>query len=108
VSSDEARAVVVVARRGIDLVSVDVAGRADLALVDTLARLALAARRVGASLELRMAGPGLMSLLELVGLAEALRWSRPAVPSALEPVGQPEDGEQAGVEEVVVADDPAP
>ena len=40
----------------------------DLGLVDQLARLQLAARRLGCAIELRGACPELLDLLELVGL----------------------------------------
>ncbi|TXS57853.1 STAS domain-containing protein [Streptomyces sp. t39] len=52
-------------------VTVDVAGltRIDLAVVETLARLQLTARRQGTRIELAGAGPELMLLLGLVGLS---------------------------------------
>ncbi len=66
-------------------------GEPDLGTVDDLCRLQLAARRLGWSVRLR--GTAAMSeLLELAGLTEV--------------VGQAECGEQVGVEEVVVSDDP--
>jgi hypothetical protein len=65
----------------------------DLGLVDQLARLQLAARRIGCAIELRDACPELLGLLDLVGLR-------------VEMGGQPEDLEQVRVEEVVVPDDP--
>jgi anti-anti-sigma regulatory factor len=64
----------------------------DLALVDSLARLQLDARRRGGRLRLRNVTDELRGLLELVGLADVL---------ALEPRGQPELGEQLGVDEVM-------
>jgi hypothetical protein len=67
----------------------------DLAVVDDLARLSLAARRQGCSIWLRQACPDLVGLLQLVGLAGVLQVG-----------GQAEEGEEAGVEEVVVPDDP--
>ena len=67
-------------------------GQPDLALVDTLARLQLAARRLGCSICVRDARVELTELLELVGLREML--------------GQPEHCEEARVDEVVVPDDP--
>ena len=42
--------------------------RADLAAVETVARLGLAARRAGGRVLLRNAGAGLVALLELTGL----------------------------------------
>ncbi|MFB7865342.1 STAS domain-containing protein [Streptomyces sp. NPDC056069] len=47
-------------------------GRADLAVVDALARVRLAARRRGHRLEFRGAAPELRGVLELVGLGELL------------------------------------
>ncbi|MGP9019007.1 STAS domain-containing protein [Streptomyces sp. BR1] len=43
--------------------------RADLAAVETVARLALTARRAGGGITLRNTGPGLRALLHLTGLA---------------------------------------
>ena len=68
-------------------------GRPDLAAVDTVARLALAARRRGWSIRLQDVCAELEELLDLVGLR-------------LEVVRQAEGGEEVGVEEVVMADDP--
>lgn len=67
--------------------------RPDLGTVDLLARLALAARRAGCSIQVRGACGELEDLLDLAGL-----WS--------EVIGEPEGGKEVGVEEVVVADDP--
>ena len=75
-----------------------VAQRTDLALVDALARLQLAARRSGTAIHLRGASPELRALLELVGLAGAL---------PLEAGREAELGEQLGVEEVVQPGDDA-
>jgi ABC-type transporter Mla MlaB component len=69
------------------------AGRVDLDAVDALARVALAARRLGCAIRLRDADPELLGLLGLVGLAR-------------EVVGEAEDGEELRPEEVVVPDDP--
>ena len=71
---------------------------ADLAVVDALSRLQLAARRSGWSVRLENPGRHLRQLLELVGLAGLL----------VEVDRQAEGGEQLGVEEVVQPDDPAP
>ena len=73
-----------------------------LATVDALARLQLAARRMGCSIELRGECGSLAGLIDLVGLREAL-----LAGLVVEVGGQPEDLEQPGVEEVVVPDDPA-
>ena len=75
--------------------------RPGLAVAGELARLQLAARRRGCAIRLRHPNRELLELLDLVGLSgivcdEALR----------QVGGEPEDGEQVGVEEVVVADDP--
>jgi hypothetical protein len=86
-------ATVVLMRDGDELSRWPLAGRADLVAVDTLARLALAARQLGCAIRLRDADPDLLGLLGLVGLTR-------------EVVGQAEDGEQVGAEEVVVPDDP--
>ena len=70
-------------------------GRLDLSVVDELARLQLEARRQGCSIRLRQACPDLVELLQLVGLGDVLQVG-----------GQAERLEQAGVEEVVMPDDP--
>ena len=65
----------------------------DLSLVDEVARLQLAAHRLGCAIELRDPCPDLVALLNLVGLRVEMR-------------RQAEDAEQVGVEEVVMPDDP--
>ena len=77
--------------------------RGDLATVEELARLQLAARRIGCSIRLRDVCRELSELLELVGLGEVLT-DPPG--SALEAGGKAEGREQIRVEEVVVPDDP--
>ncbi len=67
----------------------------DLSVVDELARLQLGARRQGCSIRLRDACPELAAVLRFVGLSDVLEAGRKA-----------EQGEQRGVEEVVVTDDP--
>lgn len=69
------------------------AGPLDLSVVDDLARLGLAARRLGYAIRLRRPCPELLELLDLAGLR-------------LEAVGEAEGGEQLRVEEVVMPDDP--
>jgi hypothetical protein len=69
----------------------------DLAVVDALARLQLAARRVGWSIELCVPSTELCDLLDLVGLASVL---------PLEARGETEDGKKLGVQEVVEPGDP--
>ena len=78
----------------------DVAGfvRPDVVTVEALARLQVTARRHGWRLTVQGAGPGLLHLVGLVGLTEALP----------EVGWQPEVREQAGgVEEVVDRGDPS-
>ena len=70
-------------------------GAVDLAVVDELARVQLAARRMGCSIRLRDVCEELVELLEFVGLR-----------AVLQVLGQAECGEEVGVEEVVVTDDP--
>ncbi len=70
-------------------------GRPDLSAVDALARLQLAARRLGCSIRLRDTCVELAGLLDLAGLS-----------GCLEVGGEPEGSEQVGVEEVVMPDDP--
>jgi hypothetical protein len=71
---------------------------ADLASADRLARLQLAANRLGLELRLRRATVELRALLTLLGLAEVL---------GVEPVRQPEQREDSlGVEEERHVGDP--
>jgi len=76
--------------------------RPDLSTVNALARLQLAAKRLGWTVRLRNPTVELCSLLEFLGLSDVLA----SLP--LEPGGEPEGGEQLGVEEVVEAGDPPP
>jgi hypothetical protein len=70
----------------------------DLASADRLARLQLAAKRLGLELRLRRVPAELRALLTLIGLAELL---------GVEPVGQAEQREDAlGVEEERHVGDP--
>jgi hypothetical protein len=72
---------------------------ADVVVVDTLARLQLAARRLGLEIRLRHASIELQELLAFVGLRDVLR---------VETSGQAEEREErAGVEEERELDDPA-
>ena len=90
--------VVMVAPDGTETIVDRVSARsADLALVDALARLQLAARRHGLSVRVRDASEDLRALVELAGLAGVL---------GIEPRGQPELREQLGVEEVLQRPDP--
>jgi len=74
--------------------------RPDLDVADELARLQLAARRVGCWIALRDAGVELLELLDLVGLSDVVN------SVALREVGgEVKCREEAGVDEVVVPDD---
>jgi len=79
-------------------------GCLDLAAVDHLARLQVAANRLGCSVRLRSPAPGLLELLDLVGLADVVVGDD--VGGSGQAGREAEGGEQPGVEEVVVADDP--
>ena len=68
----------------------------DVAAVDALARLQLAARRSGCTVALRQVPPHLGALLDLLGLEDLF----PVCDSAVEPGREPEQREQAfGVQE---------
>ena len=69
--------------------------RAGLELVDELARLQLAAQRLGCCIRVRDAWAALSQLLDLVGLAELLTGS------VVEAGGEAEGREELGVQEVV-------
>lgn len=99
VDGDGSRTVVLVVdgEVAVELWPIDAFRRPDLDLVDRLARLQLAAHRCGWSIRLQNPCAQLRGLLDLVGLADALR---------LEPWREPEGGEQRGVEEVVEPGDP--
>ena len=96
---------VVLARDGVEIVSwpLEVHGPVDLDVVDDLARLQLAARRMGCSIRLRDACCELTALLAFLGLAKAIAGSTGA---CLQVVGEAEGAEEGCVEEVVVPDDP--
>jgi hypothetical protein len=73
--------------------------RADVAALDALARLQLAARHAGFELRLAHLSPELRCLIAFTGLDAVLR---------VEPQRQPEEREQGrGVEEEAQLDDPA-
>lgn len=89
----------------------------DLGLVEALARMRLACRRLGRPLLVRGAGPELAELAELLGLGDVLglgdefRVTPPGSAAGRgverELGGQPEPGEESGVDEVVhVVDQP--
>jgi ABC-type transporter Mla MlaB component len=77
----------------------------DAVMIDALARLQLAARRIGRPIRLRHASGELRALLDLMGLSDIL----PLVEtSGLETGGQAEEREQTrGVEEEADSGDPA-
>jgi hypothetical protein len=81
------------------LVVCDVGGlaRPDLEAIDAIARLALAARRLGCGVRLEHASPDLRDLVAFAGLAEILPCPTDSV---AEPARQPEQREEpGGVEE---------
>jgi hypothetical protein len=61
-------ATVVLLRNDVEVTRWTLYGRADLATVDELARLQLSAKRLGCRIALDEPCPGLLSLLDLVGL----------------------------------------
>ena len=90
--------VLFVDREGAEIVIGELdASRPDLALVDALARLQLAAKRRGRRMRLRDPPAELRGLLDLVGLRGAL---------GVEPRGQAEVLEVLGADEVVQPRDP--
>ena len=103
-AGDGSRAVVVFLDGDVEVVVGRIASaRPDLAVVDALARLQLAAGRLGCSVRLRDPSPQLLELLELVGLADMI--AGPADLS-LDAGREAEGGEHLGVQEVVPGDDP--
>jgi hypothetical protein len=70
----DTQATVVLVRAGAEVASWPLRrrGRADLALVDELARLHLTAVRMGCAIRLRQPCPSLRGLLELVGLGDVV------------------------------------
>ena len=67
-------AILVLAVGGTEVARWPLAGsaRPDLDVIDALARLALAARRLGGAIGLRDAGPELLALIRFVGLDDLL------------------------------------
>lgn len=84
---------VVLDRDGVEMGRWAIAQPVDLALVDQLARWQLAAARMGWRIALVDTSADLRGLLDLVGLS-------------VEVGGEPEDVEEAGVEEAVVPHHP--
>lgn len=70
----EGDAIVVLAVGGTEVSSWRLVGscRPDLGVIDALARQALTARRLGAAIRLRGAGPELIDLIRFVGLDDVL------------------------------------
>lgn len=88
------------------VVRVDVSGcRGDLPLLETLLRLTLVARRLGAEMQVVGVGAPFARLLAFSGLDTALDQ---VLAAGSEPLGQTEPGEEPGVEEVVDVCHPAP
>ena len=81
------------------VVRLEGAASPDIGMIDALARMQLAARRVGWTVRVGTACPELCELIELSGLGIAL---------ALETIGQPEEREELRVQEVVEPGDPVP
>src|ERR687891_640954 len=99
VAGDGSRDVVLVLDDDVEVVlwRMDGLSGPDLGLVDRLARLQLAARRLGYAIRLRNPCDELRALLDLVGLSDVL---------PLEAGGEAERREQLGVDEVVDRRDP--
>jgi hypothetical protein len=97
-------ATVVLVRGDVEVASWPLRGRQGpgLAVADELARLQLTARRMGCSIHLRRPSADLLALLDLVGLSEVVT----QMPLRVEVLGEAEGREQAGIDEVVVPDDP--
>ena len=81
-------------------------GRPDLSIVDELARMQLAARRLGCEIWLREACVDLSALLAFAGLADVVAVGPRR--RSLQVVGEAEGGEEGGVQKIVVPDDPIP
>jgi hypothetical protein len=77
--------------------------RCDVSLIDELARLQLAARRLGCSIRLREPCGQLWELLDLAGLTDVVTSAGGLV---VEVGGETEGGEEVGVEEGVEPGDP--
>ena len=93
---------VVIFDGGVQVATGRLDGLGGLEVVDRLARLCLAAGRLGCSVVVRDPSAELCELLELVGLAGVIEVSG----SALQAGGEPEGGEELGVQEVLPGGDP--
>lgn len=76
---------------------------ADIALIDELARVQLAAKRMGFEIHVRTADERLRELLDLAGLADVIASTGE---TSVEVRGQPEGGEEVGIEEETQRRDP--
>ena len=83
--------------------SITLERRPDLAMVNELALVKLAASRLGLTVRLSDPCPRLAELIDLVGLADLLGGP---TGSAAEAGGEPEGGEELRIEEMVEAGDP--
>lgn len=81
-------------------------GRPDLSVVDELARLQLAARRLGCSIQLRHPSGPLGDLLALAGLAEVIAGSEGPERSVVEVGREAEEDEEVGIQKAVEPGDP--
>lgn len=81
-------------------------GVKSMRVLDELARLQLGARRIGCSIRVQGACEELRALLDLTGLSEVVQSAAWSDGVGVEVGREAEGGEEAGVEEVVVADDP--
>ena len=100
-------AVAAILERGDVVLVLGPPGRPDLAVLDGVARLALAARRAGTRLGVR--APDLAPLAGLCGLGCVLGPGdpRPPRPGSGQSAGQAQAGEQLGAQEVVDVGDPS-
>ena len=104
-AGDGSRTIVVLVNGDVEVILGLLGGRRpDLALVDALAGLQLAARRRGCSIRLRHPCEELCELLDLVGLTDVVVGAS-GLP--LEAGREAEGGEELGVEEVVEPGDPS-
>jgi hypothetical protein len=102
--SEHLRALVQDHDAGLVICDVSAVEEPDLATVDALARLQLAARRLGRSIQLRHASEHQQGLVALAGLSEVLPL---CARLRLEGLGQTEHREQLRVDEVRDPADPA-
>ena len=109
VPEKEIVATVVLVHDGVEVASWPLVStlRPDLSVVDEVARLQLAAGRLGCAIRLRAVRTDMFDLLAFAGLREVVPAVTPAGDDgSLQAGGEPEGPEQRGVQEVVVPDDP--